>query len=67
MSPFLPFTVTAHLSSACVPNGPLFLDGLLYFGLGSEMGASSPGGWADEVIVWATPLPLARVETEAGW
>lgn len=62
-----PLTITAHMGSAIVPGGPLFLDGILLFALGVEMGRAAPGGWEDARLVESQPLPLARVETKHGW
>lgn len=64
-----PLTVTAELRSPPVVAGPLLLDGLLYAGLGAELGATAPGGWADRATVDAAAedLPLARVEAGDTW
>lgn len=62
-----PLTVTAHLMSPPIVTGPLYLDGMLLAAIGARMGAAHPSGWADEALVLAEPLPLARVETAHGW
>lgn len=63
----IPLTVTAHLHAPPVVRDPILFDGVLMGGLGASMGASDPSGWVDPEIVYAAPLPLARVETQAGW
>lgn len=65
----IPLTITAHLRTPPVLAGPMLLDGLLYAGLGAELGASAPGGWAarEDVDAAAQDLPLARVEVGGAW
>lgn len=62
-----PLTVTAELASPAVVTGPLMLDAMLYAGLGEELGAANPGGWADVSDVDACPLPLARIDAGEHW
>jgi len=62
-----PFTVTAHLASPAVATSPLLLDGILYYGVGSQMGREAGGCWVDPIDVYASALPLEIVETPAGW
>lgn len=62
-----PLTVTAHLSTPPVVDRPLYLDALLYAGVGETMGAEREDGWAAEEDVLDQLLPLARVETAYGW
>lgn len=61
-----PFTVLAHLASPPVLAHPLMLDALLLAGLGAEMGAAHPSGWAEEAQVLEAVLPLAQVRHPSG-
>jgi hypothetical protein len=63
----IPLTVIAHLGSPAILPGPLALDAPLYAGVGRRAGALEPSGWADFAAAFDEPLPLARVETPAGW
>lgn len=63
----IPLTISAHLHTPPIVREPILFDGVLMGGTGAALGASCPDGWADAEDVYATPLPLARVETAAGW
>lgn len=63
----IPITITAHLHTPPVIREPVLFDGVLLGGLGASMGAGDPSGWVDPEIVCSHGLPLARVETTAGW
>lgn len=60
-----PLTVTARLMTPPACDRALFLDALLYAAVGETLGREAPGGWAD--VPEDPALPLARVETPAGW
>lgn len=63
----IPLTVTAHLHTPPIVREPILLDGVLTGALGISLGAERDDGWAEPEVVYASPLPLARVETPAGW
>lgn len=60
-------TIRAHLASPMIATHPLLFDGILYFGVGRLKGREQEGVWIDPKQVYKTPLPLAKVETHAGW
>ena len=66
-----PLTVTAALAKPPACDQPLYLDGLLLFALGAEMGCAHPSGMVEPEAVYAAAeggeMPLARVDTPAGW
>jgi CRISPR type IV-associated protein Csf3 len=63
-----PLTVRAYLASPCSPSGPLLIDAILFAGLGASMQLARPDeDWIPQDEVFACSLPLARVETPAGW
>lgn len=61
-----PLTVTAYLATPPVLDRPVCLDGVLLGATGAAMSAAA-GEWLDDATVIAHGLPLARVETVAGW
>lgn len=63
----IPLTVTAVMGSAPLVKEPLRLDAVLYYAIGRRLGRDAPAGYADKADVDVVPLPLARVETPAGW
>lgn len=62
-----PLTIRAHLRNPpLLSAGPVYLDALLLAGLGYCLGGMR-GEWIDPSEVASYPLPLAKVETDAGW
>lgn len=67
----IPLLVECELDAAPLGRRPWYLDALLYWAIGERLGDAHPSGRADPAEVIAAcdagALPLARVDTSAGW